>query len=43
MVKKNAQDAVFAWYDQSYNVKPLLSKNKPQVTLDTGLSTSRYP
>ena len=43
MVKEHTQDAVFAWYDQSYNVKPLFSKNKPQLTLDTSLSTGQYP
>ncbi len=37
MVKLLIQDAVFVWYEKYYNVKPLLSKSKPQVTLDTSL------
>ena len=43
MVKDSIQDAVFVWYEKYYNVKPLLSKSKPQVALDTSLSTGKYP
>lgn len=43
MVKILIQDAVFVWYEKYYNVKPLLSKSKPQVTRDTSLSTGKYP
>ncbi|MBT0728736.1 DUF1493 family protein [Rosenbergiella nectarea] len=43
MVKDAIQDAVLEWYDKYYNVKPLFSKKKPQLTLDTSLSTGKYP
>lgn len=43
MVKDSIQDAVFVWYEKYYNVKPLFSKKKPQLTLDTSLSTGKYP
>ena len=43
MVKDRIQEAVLAWYDQSYNVKPLFSRKKPPLTLDTSLSTGQYP
>lgn len=43
MVKLLIQDAMFVWYEKYHNDKPFLSKSKPQVTLDTSLSTGKYP
>ncbi|MGQ3902578.1 DUF1493 family protein [Mixta calida] len=36
-------DEVFHWYDEKYNSKPVFSKSKPVLTLDTSLSTGKYP
>nr|WP_320410307.1 hypothetical protein [Candidatus Hamiltonella defensa] len=43
MVKDTMESAVLEWYDKNYNSKPLFSKDKPGLTLETSLSTGKYP
>ncbi|QCA05674.1 DUF1493 family protein [Pantoea vagans] len=43
MVKDTMESAVLEWYDNNYNSKPLFAKNKPELTLETSLSTGKYP
>lgn len=37
------ENAVLEWYDNTYNCKPIFSKVKPELTLETSLSTGKYP
>ena len=34
---------VMQWYEEKYNLKPLFAKQKPRLTLETSLSTGKYP
>ncbi|WP_320410209.1 hypothetical protein [Candidatus Williamhamiltonella defendens] len=43
MVKDTMENAVLECYDKNYNSKPLFSKDKPELTLETSLSTGKYP
>ncbi|WP_276971896.1 DUF1493 family protein [Tatumella ptyseos] len=43
MVNSGIEKSVFEWYDNTYNCKPLFSKVKPGLTLETSLSTGKYP
>lgn len=42
-LKDDVAKEVMKWYDENYNHKPVFAKKKPVVTLDTSLSTGRYP
>lgn len=43
MVTNKIESAVLEWYNRNYSFKPLFSKNKPELTLETSLSTGKYP
>ncbi|EXU75260.1 DUF1493 family protein [Erwinia mallotivora] len=43
MVEDDVEIAVMAWYDKTWNLKPLFARAKPVLTLDTSLSTGKYP
>lgn len=43
MVKDTTESAVLEWYDNNYNSKPLFSRERPELTLETSLSTGKYP
>ncbi len=43
MVTDDIETAVMEWYNETYNSKPLFAKTKPVLTLDTSLSTGKYP
>ncbi|VEI62283.1 DUF1493 family protein [Serratia rubidaea] len=43
MVKDSIEEAVLEWYESTYNTKPLFAKSKPVLTLETSLSTGKYP
>ncbi|MFT4270839.1 MAG: DUF1493 family protein [Pantoea sp.] len=43
MLSGSIDAKVMEWYDNTFNKKPLFSKTKPAVTMETSLSTGDYP
>lgn len=43
MKNSETEKSVLEWYDDTYNCKPLFYKVKPELTLETSLSTGKYP
>ncbi|WP_017347445.1 DUF1493 family protein [Pantoea sp. A4] len=43
MVTEPLADELFAWYEENYNHKPLFHRKKPELSLETSLSTGDMP
>ncbi|MDC9588926.1 DUF1493 family protein [Xenorhabdus sp. XENO-10] len=41
--RTNIESEVFAWYEANHNVPIFLCFKKPKLTLETSLSTGKYP
>ncbi|WON78427.1 DUF1493 family protein [Serratia sp. UGAL515B_01] len=43
IISANVEQSVLDWYNEKWNAPILFSKNKPVISLETSLSTGKYP